>query len=67
MWKVVTACPLIKTSILIAHSKENVQRINEVFARVEKALSVDDTSKLPACYGNMNREEAFLEGLKLEK
>jgi len=31
---------------------------------VERALGVDDTSKLPACYGNMNREEAFLDGLK---
>lgn len=37
------------------------------FKRIEKALGTDDTFKLPATYGDLNRQEMFLEGLRAGK
>jgi acyl-CoA oxidase len=45
-------------------SQEIVQRRNAAFTRVEKILGTDDPGKLPSVYGNINREQAFIEGLK---
>ncbi|TVY39291.1 Peroxisomal acyl-coenzyme A oxidase, partial [Lachnellula subtilissima] len=44
--------------------KEAVTRQNDAFARIEKALGTDDLWKLPPRYGNMDREEMLLEGLR---
>ncbi|TVY83871.1 Peroxisomal acyl-coenzyme A oxidase [Lachnellula suecica] len=45
------------------YSKDAVDRQKEAFARVEKALNTD-LSKLPARYGNMNREQMMDEGMR---
>jgi hypothetical protein len=58
--------PLSKTS-LSPNRKEAVATRNEAFARVEKALGTSDMSKLPRCYGNLNREDEFLDGLRTGK
>ncbi|KAI9743446.1 MAG: hypothetical protein M1818_002758 [Claussenomyces sp. TS43310] len=49
---------------IIFGSEDIVRRRNEAFQRVESALGTNDLSKLPKSYGNMNREEAYLEGLE---
>ncbi|TVY18237.1 Peroxisomal acyl-coenzyme A oxidase 1 [Lachnellula arida] len=49
---------------IIVGGKEAVARQNDAFARIEKALGTDDPWKLPPRYGNMDREEMLLEGLR---
>lgn len=55
---------MVATQILTRFSKKNVERRKEAFKRIETALGTIDTWKLPRCYGNLNREEQLLEGLK---
>lgn len=52
---------------LHAFSKDEVACQDAAFKRVEKRLRIDDTSALPKCYGNMNREEMLLEGFRSGK
>lgn len=47
------------------YSEETVKRRREAFRRVERQTGTADQSKLPRAYGNMNREEAYLEGVEL--
>ncbi|TVY32576.1 Peroxisomal acyl-coenzyme A oxidase, partial [Lachnellula occidentalis] len=49
---------------VIVGGKEAVARQNDSFARIEKALGTDDLWKLPPRYGNMDREQMLLEGLR---
>jgi acyl-CoA oxidase len=37
------------------------------FERIETLIGTRDTSKLPRSYGNMNRDEAYDEGLEVGK
>lgn len=57
----------IEFIMLTSHSKENVEQRRAAFFRVENRLGTSDTSKLPRVYGNMNREDAYDEGLEWGK
>ncbi|KAF2875806.1 acyl-CoA dehydrogenase/oxidase C-terminal [Massariosphaeria phaeospora] len=50
---------------LIYGGEQTVQQRRVAFERVERALGTRDTSILPRCYGNMNRDEAYDEGLEV--
>jgi acyl-CoA oxidase len=41
-----------------------LDRTVTAFHRVEKAMGTDDTSKLPAVYCDINRQELLLDGLR---
>jgi acyl-CoA oxidase len=44
-----------------------VEKKREAFQRVEVLIGARDTSKLPRSYANMNREDAYDEGLEWGK
>lgn len=48
-------------------SKEATERRESAFTRVEDALGVSDTRKLPLAYANQNREGYYLDGLAFGK
>ncbi|KAF2648187.1 acyl-coenzyme A oxidase 1 [Lophiostoma macrostomum CBS 122681] len=52
---------------LLYGGEDMVQERRAAFERVETLLETQDTSKLPRSYGNMNREEAYEEGLQMGK
>lgn len=52
---------------LLFGGKEMVKRKREAFERVENLTGTRDTLKLPRCYANQNRQEAFDEGLEWGK
>ncbi|MCJ1477527.1 hypothetical protein MMC13_006199 [Lambiella insularis] len=51
-------------SWIIHGGKDVVERRDAAFDRVETLLGTKDQSLLPICYGNINREEAFMQGLE---
>ncbi|RDL38112.1 Acyl-coenzyme A oxidase [Venustampulla echinocandica] len=53
-----------KLSEIIFGSPEAVKIHKKAFQRVEESTGTTDMSKLPARYGNMNREDMLLEGLR---
>lgn len=44
-----------------------MEQTTAAFKRIEKALGTDDTFKLPITYGDLNRQELLLEGLRAGK
>ncbi|KAL1955411.1 hypothetical protein VTO42DRAFT_8567 [Malbranchea cinnamomea] len=54
-----------KLTCIIYGGEETVKRRREAFRRVERLTGTADQSKLPRAYANMNREEAYLEGVEL--
>jgi len=48
-------------------SKEAVNCHNSAFRRIERVLGTHDDLKLPLTYGDKNRQELFLEGLRAGK
>ena len=58
---------LVCELLLTISSAAIVERRRATFERVEKLTGAWDTKKLPAIYGNMNREDAYEEGLKTGK
>lgn len=52
---------------LTCSSEDTVEAREAAFARVEKALGLTDTSKLPPIYGSQSREDAYLYGLMFGK
>ncbi|KAF8857328.1 acyl-CoA oxidase [Acephala macrosclerotiorum] len=52
---------------IIYGSKESMEEMIAAFERIEKALGTNDTFKLPVTYGELNRQEMFLEGLRAGK
>lgn len=52
---------------IIYDSEVQVEARRAAWARVEKVLGTDDTSKLPEQYANTSRENLYLEGLKMGK
>jgi acyl-CoA oxidase len=53
--------------LLWVSSKDTVDRHNAAFRRIEELLGTNDNLKLPPTYGDMNRQELFLEGLRAGK
>ena len=58
---------LVCELLLTISSIDTVERRRAAFERVEKFTGAWDTKKLPAIYGNTNREDAYEEGLKIGK
>jgi acyl-CoA oxidase len=58
-------CTFISKQALTHHREDVVQQRRAALKRVEISSGTHDTSILPRCYANMNREEAFDEGLKM--
>ena len=46
---------------------EIVAKRRAAFDRVEKLSGIHDTSKLPLCYAKTDREEQYVEGLRVGK
>lgn len=54
-------------AILTQKREEKVKQRRAAFKRVEVLLGTHDTTKLPRCYANTDRESIYVQGLKMGK
>ena len=54
-------------NLLMESSKEATEHREDAFMRVEDALGVTDTKKLPSAYANQDHESHYLDGLAFGK